>query len=241
MSIRDMDPLEPDDNALVGLGANQLRSIKSDVQSCFPELEGPIQNGNVGETDPPDAAAFSGLFTRIKALETSLGGVGSVPLGAIMYWHAAIADIPTGWAVCDGSTVNGVTTPSVDETFLLAVTGALTQPLITGGGNETYTGGGAGAGTTDAHSLTVAELPASLNSSFRIQVSTGNSGIKHLNTGMVAAGQTGSTATSGIVALDPAPTGAGHTHSLGASSAHTHQQVPPPWIALAAICYVGVP
>ena len=46
------------------------------------------------------------------------------PAGTIMAYVGAIADIPKGWAVCDGSTVNGIQTPNLSGRFLEGPTNA---------------------------------------------------------------------------------------------------------------------
>lgn len=80
-----------------------------------------------------------------------------LPNGVILLWYGDECSIPQGWAVCDGRTVNGRTTPNLRGRFVLgyAAVGATgpNYPLdfaatigLTGG--EQY------------HSLTLDELPA---------------------------------------------------------------------------------
>ena len=64
--------------------------------------------------------------------------------GIIAIWYGSIATIPNGWALCDGSTVNGLTTPDLVDSFIVGAgdTGAGDQfdPGSTGGtGNTTLT------------------------------------------------------------------------------------------------------
>lgn len=47
----------------------------------------------------------------------SLSGLGPVPVGTIILWHGEKDDVPAGWAACDGSVVNGVTTPNLSGRF----------------------------------------------------------------------------------------------------------------------------
>ena len=63
-----------------------------------------------------------------------------VPTGVILMWHGDLADIPTGWVLCDGS--NG--TPNLIAKFIRGISTSSTDPGTTGG--------------EDAHSLTEAEL-----------------------------------------------------------------------------------
>ncbi len=58
----------------------------------------------------------------------------SLPSGVIVMWSGAIANIPSGWALCDGT--NG--TPNLLDRFVASVPNAVTNPGATGGAN-TYT------------------------------------------------------------------------------------------------------
>lgn len=84
--------------------------------------------GNVA-VDPP--AKFSGF--------------GTVPVGAIILWSGAAAEIPDGWALCDGRTHSGHSTPDMRARF------------VAGAGRD-YS-----HGDTDGeafHTLTIAEMPS---------------------------------------------------------------------------------
>ena len=65
-----------------------------------------------------------------------------VPTGAIIMWHGALADIPTGWVLCDGN--NG--TPNLVAKFVRGVATSSTNPGTSGG--------------SDTHTLTVDEMPS---------------------------------------------------------------------------------
>ena len=52
-----------------------------------------------------------------------------VPTGAILMWHGALADIPTGWVLCDGN--NG--TPNLIAKFVRGINTSSTNPSTTGG------------------------------------------------------------------------------------------------------------
>lgn len=69
-----------------------------------------------------------------------LGNIGS-PKEVIVMWHGLLADIPKGWALCDGT--NG--TPDLLARFVVSVLNSSTEPG-TLGGNDTIT-------------LAIAELP----------------------------------------------------------------------------------
>lgn len=74
-----------------------------------------------------------------------LSGDGIVPTGVICMWHGSLANIPSGWVLCDGT--NG--TPDLRDKFVRGAP-ASTNPGSTGGAN-THTHGTAGAHTHDNH------------------------------------------------------------------------------------------
>ena len=53
----------------------------------------------------------------------------SVPQNLIAIWHGTIANIPTGWLICDGNN----STPNLLQKFLQGVATAGTDPGATGG------------------------------------------------------------------------------------------------------------
>jgi hypothetical protein len=53
-----------------------------------------------------------------------------VPAGAVILWYGSIATIPLGWALCNGQTVNGYTTPDLRDRF---VVGASVDYMPAGG------------------------------------------------------------------------------------------------------------
>ena len=72
-------------------------------------------------------------------------GDGSAPVGVIILWSGAVDNIPSGWALCDGQTVNGHKTPDLRNRF---VVGAGDQYAVNATGGE------------EKHTLTIGELPA---------------------------------------------------------------------------------
>jgi hypothetical protein len=64
---------------------------------------------------------------------------GTIPSGLIAMWHGTIANIPSGWVICDGN--NG--TPNLLDKFVKGVPTAATNPGTTGGAvNKTTAGHG---------------------------------------------------------------------------------------------------
>jgi len=72
----------------------------------------------------------------------------AMPKGIIVMWSGAASAIPTGWALCNGQTVNGSTTPDLRGQFIIGATGD--------------TGGTYNVGTTGGNafpSITTGQLP----------------------------------------------------------------------------------
>jgi microcystin-dependent protein len=89
-----------------------------------------------------------GRVGGVATADSWIGG-GAVPVGSIILWSGTSVDQPDGWALCDGSVVNGYRTPDLRGRF---VVGAGTGPGLT----ERRLGATGGAET---HSLSAAEAP----------------------------------------------------------------------------------
>jgi microcystin-dependent protein len=81
---------------------------------------------NVGGVDTftwADITAFPTAFylAANKADKTDVEALRNLvmPKGGIIMWSGAIADIPTGWALCNGATVSGVATPNLSGRFIV--------------------------------------------------------------------------------------------------------------------------
>jgi len=86
------------------------------------------------------------------------GASGSIPKGVIVLWSGAIASIPAGWAICDGT--NG--TPNLRDRFVV-------------GAGTSYAVGAAGGNVNHNHGVTDPGHTHNLNSGTNISVvSTGN-------------------------------------------------------------------
>ncbi len=70
---------------------------------------------------------------------TTFDGGGTIPLGGIIMWSGSTA--PTGWALCNGTNLNGWQTPNLSGRFVLAsgsVTGLTSRVAGASGGEETH-------------------------------------------------------------------------------------------------------
>jgi len=94
--------------------------------------------------------------TRVQGVATASAwvGGGAAPVGSIILWSGAAAERPDGWAICDGTVVNGYRTPDLRGRFIV---GAGTGPGL----SERVLGAVGGAET---HVLAEAELPTHAHS-----------------------------------------------------------------------------
>ena len=79
----------------------------------------------------------------------SLSGYGVTPVGGIIMWSGSPADVPDGWALCDGRSSNGRTTPNLSGKFIVGYSSSDSDynPVGKTGGEK-------------KHTLTVAEMPS---------------------------------------------------------------------------------
>jgi len=77
-----------------------------------------------------------------------------VPVGGIIMWSGSIASIPSGWALCNGQTVDNQVTPNLQDRFIVGA-GSAYAPSNTGGASAVTP-----AGTVGDTTLTTAQIPA---------------------------------------------------------------------------------
>jgi len=99
-----------------------------------------------------NSSNLSGALPSISG--ANLTGIVSVPQGVIVMWSGQTSQIPTGWALCDGS--NG--TPNLIDKFIMGASSS----------NETTTGG------ANSRTLSTANLPSHTHSFSGTTNTTGN-------------------------------------------------------------------
>ena len=166
-TISELDIANPASNAPAGEGDDHLRMIKEVLVASFPGLNGLISNsvadGTAGNTDPPDAATFSRLFsTAFSAFNQR------VPVGGIIMWSGLETEIPSGWFLCDGS--DG--TPDLRNKFILAGDYGTTVYTVGQAGGEQWNSTGA---------FPVVDGLPSLDPSVTVNADTGTSNVNLSN------------------------------------------------------------
>ncbi len=129
---------------------------------------GTLTAANVTATGNLNASGNLSLTGNLNAsgavAAASVSGFGTVPPGGIIMWSGAVSSIPTGWALCDGRSANGRTTPDLRGRFIVGAgagaVGLTSRDVGAAGGNEQTT-------------LTVGQLPGH---NHRVRGSTGNNG-----------------------------------------------------------------
>ena len=148
-------------------------------------------------------------------------GSGITPIGGIIMWNGTLAqasDLEPDWALCDGRTVNGRTTPDLRNRFVIgasADSGGTAQTGITG--SNTQTGGTKDAVIVDhTHNI-------SGNASITVVTSVSEEPVNQGNGGSVQVGD-GGNETTAVLSISAANSGVSGT-----------DQNLPPYYALAFI------
>ena len=99
-----------------------------------------------GNTTFNNDVAISGKLT-VKSTG-SFSGYGTIPVGGIIMWSGSESSVPDGWALCNGQTSNGRTTPDLRGRFIVGSRSG------TSGYNVNDKGG------SDSQTLTEAQMPS---------------------------------------------------------------------------------
>lgn len=177
-------------------------------------------------------AISSFVRQNYDALQNKAPIAAAIPSGGIIAWSGAIASIPVGWALCDGT--NG--TPDLRNRFII---GAGSSYSVGGTGGAASVNAGAGGdhahgGATGGTAISAAQMPAHSHSG-GISITQPYSGaLPNPLDGADAASfrynwnNTGGSGSAGG--------GQAHDHSISASGTHTHSvDTLPPYLALAYI------
>lgn len=90
-----------------------------------------------------------------QAVSTAVGQ--AAPRGVIVMWSGAANAVPAGWALCNGQTVDGMTTPDLTGRFIVGAGAKFNNNNIAGDGGSVYAKGATGGARTV--SLTKSQMP----------------------------------------------------------------------------------
>ncbi|HEY7823810.1 MAG TPA: hypothetical protein VIG24_13290 [Acidimicrobiia bacterium] len=215
--------------AVVDISSTYLRveNNLSDVASAATALENLGLTATAAELNKLDGATVTTAeLNTLDGVDTAGTGFGYVPQGGIIMWSGAISAIPTGWALCDGTSG----TPDLTGRFVVhadADSGGTYAPGDTGG--------------ADSVTLTEAQIPAHVHG---VNLTTSEdgahthsytrSGINNIsvNTFPLGAVNRGSTSDTTGEAGAHTHSVTGDTDSTGGGTAHENR---PPYYALAYI------
>lgn len=94
----------------------------ADNQISGDKIEGGTINAITINTLNSTSISVSGNVTTNSNTtnQNKFIGYGTIPIGGIIMWNGETA--PDGWALCDGSTVNGTQTPDLKGRFIMSST-----------------------------------------------------------------------------------------------------------------------
>ena len=189
-----------------GLGANQPLAFNQNGQLVNVEggqgstgPQGPP--GPQGETGPAGPAGSQGA-QGATGPQGPPGPSGSVPAGVIVMWAGLLANIPTGWALCDGQ----AGTPDLRDRF---IKGAGTDPGATGGA----------ATHSHADHSQLNHSGAAVGDHTYTPAGTNSGGAVSAHTGAAVADHAAHTHGSGSIAVADH---ASHTHTYSQVPNHVH-------------------
>lgn len=220
-------------------GDDHLRLIKQVLKNTFPNLDGPV-TATPEQLNGIPAGLDSIAVEIIKHL---------VPKRVVMAFAGTEEQVPVGWALCDGRTVDGFgAVPDLRGKFIIAASTQYAAGTSGGATSVATSVNGSHSHTTQEVALSLNQMPAHAHKLWVQGGSGDGSGTTNrfetAAQDIVIAGENDTGATKKYLQSNSASkqlvenTGAGQGHSHGVNSAgdHTHSvAVLPPYYSLAYI------
>lgn len=220
--ISDLNSANPLSTDSVSQSDDHIRLIKAAIKATFPNITGPVTATQAALNVP-------------------------IPSGVIVLWSGSVATIPSGWALCNGSSG----TPDLRDrfvvgagsTYAVGATGGSTTSSASGGHTHTESSAGSHShtGVTGDTSLTVNQIPSHTHTWSGTSTSEDNNytaGTNYLREGSTV------NSSSFTVTTTASGEGAAHSHTISSDGSHTHtitavgdhtHTTTPPYYALAYI------
>ena len=119
---------------------NVLRTMEAGTLPATPETDHVVFDSATNTLKHWDGASWN----TINDIPSDVDAVG-IPIGGIIIWSGSVSNIPSGFHLCDGSTIGSCATPDLRDRFVVGAGGS-------------YSVGATGGAAT--HTLTVAEMPS---------------------------------------------------------------------------------
>ena len=112
-----------------------------------------VSPGTYGSSSsiPSITVAGDGRLTSVTSNSFSIGG--TIPIGGIIMWSGS--SIPSGWALCNGQTVNGQATPNLQDKFVVGAGSGYSVGNVGGEATKTL-----GTANLPSHTHTAGSLTA---------------------------------------------------------------------------------
>ncbi len=230
--LDDLNPDWPLSTDLRRQGDDHLRLIKQTLQNSFPNIAGAMTKSHT---------ELNAIPAQIDVVVTQLI-LHSMKKGMILPWDLTNNPvIPSGWAECNGQTVDGYgVVPDLRDRFLIGRSSTKDQASTGGAASVNSGSNGAHTHTINGTALTEAQIPDHGHALYVFETgsssdanafsSTNAKGIAG-NTDGSYAYRTNTTASAGNNPLVQNDGGAAdsHTHTAESNGAHTHtvDTVPP--------------
>lgn len=218
-----VDAIDAADNAITGASYDPATNALT-----FTLADGPSVAIDMSGVMADFIASADASYVTPAELAAALAAANTVPSGLISLWSGAVAAVPAGWALCDGS--NG--TPDLRDRFVVGAGSGYTVGASGGAAGHDH------GGSTGGHALTEAELAAHDHAMF-VDGSVGDIGT--VGADQTVAVQTNSSPGESEYVMRPlsGTPSVGITGQTGGGQAHSHTIASasslPPYYALAYI------
>ena len=147
------DKLSFNDNPILEVDSTKA-TIKGDATiEGGATIEGDVIVGSTSQTK--NITAHGTIETKEKFI-----GHGTTPIGGIIMWSNLNGTVePPGWAICNGQTKNGVTTPDLTGRFIVGAGAADSSIPVADTVNKNYAIGDNAGGVNEV-TLTTKQMPA---------------------------------------------------------------------------------